>query len=86
MPWLRIRQSETGMEKLIPPGGHIAGIYARTDLERGVHKAPANEAVRGLLTDPLDPARGLSVLVTKEQQDICHRQGNSRMGSEDDGC
>jgi uncharacterized protein len=33
----------------VPPSGHIAGIYARTDEQRGVHKAPANEAVRGAL-------------------------------------
>ena len=30
-----------------PPSGAMAGIYARTDDERGVHKAPANEVVRG---------------------------------------
>jgi hypothetical protein len=34
---------------LIPPSGHLAGIYARTDNERGVHKAPANTDVRGVL-------------------------------------
>ena len=33
----------------IPSSGHVAGIYARTDIERGVHKAPANEVVRGIL-------------------------------------
>ena len=33
----------------MPPSGAIAGIYARTDSERGVHKAPANEVVRGAL-------------------------------------
>lgn len=33
----------------VPPSGHVAGIYARTDEERGVHKAPANAAVRGAL-------------------------------------
>ena len=33
----------------IPPSGHLAGIYARTDATRGVHKAPANEVVRGAL-------------------------------------
>lgn len=36
-------------QKFVPPSGHIAGIYARTDTERGVHKAPANEVVRGAL-------------------------------------
>ncbi len=33
----------------IPPPGHMLGIYARTDIERGVHKAPANEVVRGII-------------------------------------
>ena len=46
----------------IPPSGHIVGIYARTDIERGVHKAPANEVVRGIT--------GLQRLLAKEQHDI----------------
>jgi phage tail sheath protein FI len=33
----------------LPPSGHVCGIYARNDIERGVHKAPANEVVRGAL-------------------------------------
>jgi hypothetical protein len=33
------------IQEFIPPSGHVAGIYARTDTERGVHKAPANEPV-----------------------------------------
>ncbi len=32
----------------LPPSGFAAGIYARSDIERGVHKAPANEVVRGI--------------------------------------
>jgi phage tail sheath protein FI len=46
-PWIEIISSETGNEKMVPPGGHIAGIYARSDGEHGVHKAPANEVIRG---------------------------------------
>jgi phage tail sheath protein FI len=46
----------------LPPSGHVVGIYARTDIERGVHKAPANEVVRGIL--------GLQRVLNKEQQDI----------------
>ncbi|HEY0431211.1 MAG TPA: phage tail sheath C-terminal domain-containing protein, partial [Pyrinomonadaceae bacterium] len=46
----------------IPPSGHMVGVYARTDIERGVHKAPANEVVRGIT--------GLQRLLNKEQQDI----------------
>ena len=32
----------------LPPSGFVAGIYARSDIERGVHKAPANEVVLGI--------------------------------------
>jgi phage tail sheath protein FI len=46
----------------IPPSGHMVGIYARTDIDRGVHKAPANEVVRGIT--------GLQRILNKEQQDI----------------
>ncbi|MCA9541847.1 MAG: phage tail sheath family protein [Myxococcales bacterium] len=42
-----------------PPSGHLAGVYARVDGTRGVHKAPANEAIRGAL--------GLTRYVTREE-------------------
>jgi uncharacterized protein len=48
-PWIEIADPATGARKLVPPGGHTLGIYARTDVERGVFKAPANEVVRGAL-------------------------------------
>jgi phage tail sheath protein FI len=48
-PWIRVFDADSGARKLVPPGGHVAGIYARTDIERGVFKAPANEIVRGAL-------------------------------------
>ena len=48
-PWIRVFDADSGARKLVPPGGHVAGIYARTDIERGVFKAPANEVVRGAL-------------------------------------
>jgi phage tail sheath protein FI len=46
----------------IPPSGHMLGIYARTDIERGVHKAPANEVVRGIT--------GLQRKLNKGEHDI----------------
>ena len=47
-PWLTVPDLAGGAEPLlVPPSGHVAGIYARSDTERGVHKAPANELVRG---------------------------------------
>ena len=46
----------------IPPSGHMLGVYARTDVERGVHKAPANETVRGII--------GLARTLNKAEHDI----------------
>jgi phage tail sheath protein FI len=47
-PWLQVINPVTGLPVLIPPGGHIAGIYARSDNEVGVHKDPANEIIAGI--------------------------------------
>ena len=74
-PWIEIRDARKGTPLMIPPGGHVAGIYARSDIERGVHKAPANEVVRGLFTDPENPKRGLERQVVKGEQDILNPKG-----------
>jgi phage tail sheath protein FI len=42
----------------VPPDGAVAGIYARSNVERGVHKAPANEVVRGNLRFSRDVNKG----------------------------
>lgn len=52
---------------LVHPSGHMAGIYARVDQERGVHKAPANEGVRGAL--------GLAYPVAQSEQTLLNPQG-----------
>jgi len=50
-PWVRVdAPHRPGGSVLVPSTGHVLGIYARVDLERGVHKAPANESVNGLVT------------------------------------
>jgi phage tail sheath protein FI len=51
----------------VPPSGHIAGVYARSDATRGVHKAPANEAVRGALN--------VTYRVTREEQATLNPSG-----------
>ena len=66
-PWLMIPDPFPGSvatlrQYPIPPSGHVLGIYARVDNERGVHKAPANEVVRGIT--------GLTRYFTKGEQDI----------------
>ena len=48
-PWIGVRDLQTGARKEVPPGGHVLGVYARTDDERGVFKAPANEMLRGVI-------------------------------------
>ncbi|WP_159618062.1 phage tail sheath family protein [Ruania rhizosphaerae] len=51
-PWIKV-DNPTGSngtaEILIPPSGHVAGVWARTDESRGVWKAPANDTIRGVL-------------------------------------
>lgn len=49
-PWIISRDPLNGKKTIkMSPAGHLAGIYARTDATRGVHKAPANENIRGAL-------------------------------------
>lgn len=48
-PWIQVANPRNGGKPiLIPPSGHMAGVWARTDETRGVHKAPANEVPRGV--------------------------------------
>jgi phage tail sheath protein FI len=51
----------------VPPSGHIAGVWARTDAARGVWKAPANEALRGIVRLETD--------VTNGEQDLLNPEG-----------
>ena len=48
-PWIYVSDPKSGARRLVPPGGHVLGIYARSDTERGVFKAPANEVVSGVI-------------------------------------
>ena len=53
----RLGSAEPARLSSVPPGGHVLGVYARTDTERGVFKAPANEVVRGALDVRFDDRR-----------------------------
>lgn len=46
-PWVKVFDPLLNQAVYLPPSGSICGIYARSDIQRGVHKAPANEMVRG---------------------------------------
>jgi phage tail sheath protein FI len=65
-PWIQVYDPERG-NVFVPPSGHVLGVYARTDNERGVHKAPANEIVRGAL--------GLRYQISRGEQDILNPRG-----------
>lgn len=66
-PWLEMYDAGAKRSAYFPPSGAMAGIYARTDTERGVHKAPANEVVRG--------CTGLSCAYNEGEQDILNPIG-----------
>lgn len=66
-PWLEMYDAGSKRSAYFPPSGAMAGIYARTDIERGVHKAPANEVVRG--------CTGLSCAYNEGEQDILNPIG-----------
>ena len=57
-PWIKVMDPLAGQAIFVPPGGHIAGIWARNDDTRGVHKAPANEVVRGAISLELQITKG----------------------------
>ncbi|QUQ62588.1 phage tail sheath family protein [Kutzneria sp. CA-103260] len=57
-PWVKVADPVAGKQVFVPPSGHMAGIWARNDANRGVHKAPANEVVRGAVTLELNITKG----------------------------
>lgn len=73
-PWIEIfdplQRASQGAQPgrvFLPPSGFVTGIYARNDIERGVHKAPANEMVSGLTK--------LEANINKERQDVLNPEG-----------
>jgi uncharacterized protein len=66
-PWLQVSDPASGDSIYVGSSGHLAGIYARSDGERGVHKTPANEVIRG--------ATGLEHRLNKEEQGILNVAG-----------
>lgn len=66
-PWLTVFDPLDKKNIAVPPSGSVIGIYARSDNTRGVHKAPANEVVRGCV--------GLDVQFNTGEQDILNPKG-----------
>ena len=66
-PWIKVFDPARGDNAYVPPSGHIAGIWSRNDDTRGVHKAPANEVIRGVLAPETQ--------ITKSEQDLLNPNG-----------
>ncbi|CCH32468.1 phage tail sheath family protein [Actinosynnema sp. NPDC047251] len=66
-PWIKVFDPAGGRNIMVPPSGHVAGVWARNDVERGVHKAPANEVIRG--------AVDLETSLSKSEQDLLNPIG-----------
>ena len=65
-PWIQVFDRASGKPDFVPPSGAVLGVYSRTDISRGVHKAPANETVF---------CNGLKTNYTKAEQDILNPEG-----------
>jgi phage tail sheath protein FI len=66
-PWLQVFDPLDKRNIFIPPSGSVIGVYSRSDQERGVYKAPANEVVRACV--------GLDCQYNKGEQDILNPKG-----------
>ncbi|GGJ80354.1 hypothetical protein GCM10010123_07880 [Pilimelia anulata] len=61
-PWIKVFDPVAGTNRYVPPSGHLAGVWARSDATRGVHRAPTNEVIRGAVA-PETP-------LTRQQQEL----------------
>ncbi len=66
-PWVEVFDPLTETDIHLPPSGFVSGIFARNDIERGVHKAPANEVLR--------LAKSLEININKSQQEVLNPDG-----------
>jgi len=67
-PWIVDDDPLTGNPITLPPSGAVAGIYAQTDVTRGVHKAPA-----GVGNGYVRSATGIQKIITKAENDILYQ-------------
>ena len=66
-PWVKVFDPLSGKNTFVPPSGAMAGVWGRNDDTRGVHKAPANEVVRGAISVELD--------ITSREQELLNPAG-----------
>lgn len=75
-PWIQVFDEASKKVVTVPPSGHVMGVIARVDSERGVHKAAANETIRGAL--------GLKYSLTRNEQALLNPRGVNLIRDFDD--
>ncbi len=75
-PWIGVFDESTKKVTMVPPSGHVMGVIARVDSDRGVHKAAANETIRGAL--------GLKYSLTRSEQSLLNPRGINLIRDFDD--
>jgi phage tail sheath protein FI len=66
-PWIEVRDPSVHRNVIAPPSLHMLGLYARVDVNRGVHKAPANEVIGAITRIAQD--------VNQREQDMLNPKG-----------
>ena len=66
-PWIEVRDPSVHRNVIAPPSLHMVGLYARVDVNRGVHKAPANEVIGAITRIAQD--------VNQREQDMLNPSG-----------
>jgi uncharacterized protein len=75
-PWIQVFDESVKKVVTVPPSGHVMGVIARVDSDRGVHKAAANETIRGAL--------GLKYSLTRTEQSLLNPRGINLIRDFDD--
>jgi len=68
-PWISVSSAKSSLPIFVPPSGHVAGIYARTDTTRGVFKAPAGTEAT------VSTALGVEAILNDADQGLLNRKG-----------
>ncbi|MEX2283704.1 MAG: phage tail sheath C-terminal domain-containing protein [Gemmatimonadota bacterium] len=79
-PWIYVSHPNGRDRVLVPPVGHVAGIFARTDIERGVHKPPANAIVVGTLDLEFAVSRGMQDMLNPRGVNVIRDFRSDRRG------
>jgi phage tail sheath protein FI len=66
-PWIEVMDPLSDRPTLVPPSGHVAGVWARTDSTWGIHRPPTDAALLG--------ARGLAFRIRKAEQGVLDEAG-----------